>query len=60
MEWEKVYKTLTNFTFLERKVTEVGVVETTDARGKTSNLYTGVLKLQDDYDHALARMQGPA
>ncbi len=56
MEWERVYKTLTNFTFLERKVTEVGVVETTDSEGEVSRLYTGVLKLQDDYDHALGKM----
>jgi len=57
-EWQKLEGTLTNFNFLERKAAEVGVVEMTDAKGKTSKLYTGVFELQGDYDHALAKTNG--
>jgi hypothetical protein len=59
-EWEKVHDVLTNFRFLERKAAEVGIVETADAEGKTSKMYTGVLQLQDDFTHALEKMPGGA
>jgi hypothetical protein len=57
-EFDTVTETLTNFRFLERKVSEVGVVEATDAAGNPTATYTGVYRLQDDYDHALSRMPG--
>lgn len=57
-DWQEVYETLTNFPFLEHKASEVGVVETKASEGQTTKLYTGVLKLQEDFDHALAKMPG--
>ena len=57
-ELQEVYETLTDFPFLEHKASDVGVVETTDSEGKTSRLYTGVLQLQDDYEHALQKIPG--
>jgi hypothetical protein len=56
--WQELHDTLTDFRFLEHKAAEVGVEETTDTDGKTSKLYTGVLQLQDDFDHALEKMPG--
>lgn len=57
-EWDRVTGLLTNFSFLERKVAKVGIVETTDAEGDPDRTYTGVYLLQDDYDHALAKIPG--
>jgi hypothetical protein len=57
-EWDEVHDILTNFRFLERKAAEVGIVETADAEGKVSKMYTGVLQLQDDFTHALDKMPG--
>ncbi len=57
-EWDEVHDILTNFRFLERKAAEVGIVETADAEGKVSKMYTGVLQLQDDFTHALEKMPG--
>lgn len=59
-EWDEVHDILTNFRFLERKAAEVGIVETADAEGKVSRMYTGVLQLQDDFTHALEKMPGGA
>jgi hypothetical protein len=56
--WDELTDTLTNFRFLERKVAEVGVVETTDSQGRSATAYTGVYQLQDDYDHALSKLPG--
>jgi hypothetical protein len=57
-EWDRVTGLLTNFSFLERKAAEVGIVETADAEGRSTKTYTGVYLLQDDYDHALGKMPG--
>jgi hypothetical protein len=54
--WDEVYRTLTNFAFLEQKVTRVGVQERTGADGEKETLYAGVFHLQDDYDRALKSM----
>jgi hypothetical protein len=56
--WQQVYDVLTDFGFLERKVADVGAVEETDAEGNGTTTYTGVFLLQDDYEHALAKMPG--
>jgi hypothetical protein len=52
-QWQAVQDTLTDFTFLERKVGDVGIVET---GGET--VYTGVFQLREDYERALARLEG--
>ena len=57
-DWQEAYETLTNVPFLERKASDVGGIETTGADGEISKLYTGVLQLQDDYDHILTRIRG--
>lgn len=51
--WDDVYQTLTDFTFLERKAAHVGGTRHHDS---DAALYTGVFRLQDDFDLALARM----
>lgn len=51
--WEELHDTLTDFRFLERKAADVGVMESTDAQGNTTNAYTGVFLLQEDFDLAL-------
>ncbi|HYO19630.1 MAG TPA: hypothetical protein VES02_13305, partial [Dermatophilaceae bacterium] len=53
--WDDVYQTLTDFTFLENKAAHVG--GTRHHEGDAA-LYTGVFRLQDDFDLALARMPG--
>ncbi|MGV1036590.1 MAG: HEAT repeat domain-containing protein [Candidatus Nanopelagicales bacterium] len=53
--WDDVYQTLTDFTFLERKAAHVG--GTRHHEGEAT-VYTGVFRLQDDFDLALARMPG--
>lgn len=55
-EWDGVFATLTNFSFLEQKAAHLGVLERTDAQGEVAKTYTGVYLLQDDYDLAVARM----
>jgi hypothetical protein len=56
--WDELHATLTDFTFLEHKAAQFGVVETTNARGDPVTTYTGVFSLQDDYALALERMPG--
>lgn len=56
--YEEVYETLTDFQFLEHKAAEVGVLERKDEKGNPAKTYTGVLQLQEDFDHALAAMPG--
>ena len=56
--WEDVFKTLTDFQFLERKAADMGYVETTDAQGNTERTYTGIYQIRDDYALALARIPG--
>ncbi len=56
--FEQVYQVLTDFKFLEHKAAEVGVLTRTDESGKKVNTYTGVLQLQEDYEHALTGMPG--
>jgi hypothetical protein len=52
--WRELHATLTDFRFLERKASEVGVVERAGVAG--GRLHTGVFRLQDDLDHALRAM----
>jgi hypothetical protein len=56
--YEDVYRTLTDFKFLEHKAAEVGVQERKDEDGKLVRIYTGVLQLQDDLERALRAMPG--
>ena len=56
--YEEVFQTLTDFKFLEHKAAEVGVLVRTDEKGNPANTYTGVLQLQEDYEHALQVMPG--
>jgi AcrR family transcriptional regulator len=56
--WDDVYKTLTDFHFLEVKAANAGVVESTDAQGNVTRTYTGPYLLQEDYALALERMPG--
>jgi hypothetical protein len=56
--WDALQSVLTDFHFLERKVSEVGVMETFGPNGEVIRTYTGVFLLQDDYDHALSMMPG--
>ncbi len=52
--WNDVEAVLTDFTFLEQKVTYVGVIEQEGGE----RLHTGVFALEADYDEALAEMRG--
>ena len=56
--FDDVYQTLTDFKFLEHKAAEVGVQEHKVENRKLVKTYTGVLQLQDDYEHALAAIPG--
>jgi len=56
--WDDVFKTLTDFRFLENKAAEVGVLESKDEDGNPVNTYTGVFQLQEDYERVLAAMPG--
>jgi hypothetical protein len=55
--WQELHDTLTDFRFLEHKAAEVGVeAPRGDAEGET--VYTGVFRLQQDFDHALQKIPG--
>jgi hypothetical protein len=54
-EWDDLAGTLTDFVFLENKVSRVGVSSRTDAEGKEATLHTGAYLLLDDYALALER-----
>lgn len=53
--WDEVFKTLTDFRFLENKTERVGVMEYRDAEGKSVQVYSGVFSLQEDYETVLDR-----
>lgn len=53
--WREAFTTLTDFDFIERKVSDAAVEERTDAAGNRTHIHGGVYLLQDDYRHALAR-----
>ncbi len=53
---DELFEVLTDFRFLERKATEVALLEHTDARGRVSRAHTGVFALQDDLDLAIAKL----
>lgn len=53
---DELFEVLTDFRFLERKATEVAVLEYTDARGRVRKTHTGVFALQDDLDLAIAKL----
>jgi len=54
--WDELFKTLTDFRFLEMKAAHSGVVETEDAEGNVKRTYTGGYLLQDDFARALEGM----
>ncbi|MGH2556167.1 MAG: AAA family ATPase, partial [Actinomycetota bacterium] len=56
--WDDVFRTLTDFEFLERKASDMGFVESADGRGGTTRTYTGIYQVREDYALALARMPG--
>ena len=56
--WDDVFRTLTDFYFLEKKATYAGVIETTDAQGNEVKTYTGIYQIRDDYALALKEMPG--
>ncbi len=58
--YQEAYQTLTDFTFLEHKAEEVGVLTGQDAQGKTVRTYTGALQIQDDIRRLLAAADGEA
>jgi len=58
--FDDLFLQLTDFRFLERKATEVGVLTQKNEAGKYETTCTGVLRLQDDYDLALSAMPGLA
>jgi Domain of unknown function (DUF4062)/HEAT repeats len=55
--WDDVYQTLTDFTFLENKAAHVGGARHREGDGNTT-LYTGVFRLQEDFELALAKLSG--
>ena len=55
---DDLYDTLTDFTFMERKAADVGVMEHAGADGVTKKTYTGVFALQDDFAIALPLFGG--
>lgn len=55
---DEVYQILTDFNFLEHKAAEVGILERKGKEGDIQKTYTGVLRLQEDYEQALAAMGG--
>lgn len=54
----EVYQVLTDFKFLEHKAEEVGILERRTADGKIQKTSTGVLQLQEDYEHVLRIIGG--
>ena len=55
---DELYQTLTDFLFLQHKVSEVGVAERAGADGKPVKTYGGVYLLQDDFALAIAKLGG--
>jgi hypothetical protein len=53
--WDDLAATLTDFVFLENKVSRVGVSSRSDAEGEEVTLHTGAFLLLDDYALALER-----
>ncbi len=54
-DWNALTATLTDFSYLETKLANVGVSERVDAEGDTAVVYEGVYQLLDDYRFALER-----
>ncbi len=57
-ELDELYKTLTDFLFLQHKVSELGITEHTDVQGKPVKTYGGVYLLQSDFELALVKFGG--
>ncbi|HMA53991.1 MAG TPA: hypothetical protein VKT17_05990, partial [Acidobacteriota bacterium] len=51
--WDDLYKTLTDFEFLEAKCTYSGIIHAPEGE-KGRKLYSGVYELIEDYQRALA------
>lgn len=54
-QWDEIFRTLTDFHFLEVKAEHGGVIETGVARGAARRIHTGVYQLQSDYGLLLRR-----
>lgn len=52
--WNDLYKTLTDFQFLEQKA-KTGKQERTGGAGKTTSTYSGIYDLQRDFEAAIIR-----
>jgi hypothetical protein len=52
-QWDELFETLTNFQFMEDKITHVGATEK-EENGRVTRVYEGVNLLLDDYQDALA------
>jgi hypothetical protein len=52
-EWDRVYATLTDFTFLERKAVKVDVDKREDKEGTVKTVYNGPNHTEDDHRLAL-------
>ncbi len=56
--YQEAFEILTDFKFLEKKASTVGVEEYRNEKGNPIKIYTGVLQLQEDYELALEIMPG--
>ena len=57
--WKELYATLTDFRFLEAKVTWSDVEAGTDTTGAPVQTHNGVYALEEDFRHALDRWPSP-
>jgi hypothetical protein len=55
---DELCETITDYVFMQRKLSDVGVVERTSPVGKSVRDYGGVLLLRDDYRMALEYLSG--
>jgi hypothetical protein len=56
--WDEVEETLTDFGFLEGKASRVAVEHRRDTEGNEVTTYSGVRRLEEDFDMALRAMRG--
>ena len=59
-QWDELYHTLTDFSFLEHKVTEVGITRRQEKDGRVQINSDGVHQLQQDFERALEAAGGDA
>lgn len=51
--WDALYHTLTDFTFLERKASDLGIIYQRDDKENVITVYNGIYQIQDDIALAL-------